>query len=452
MKEKKYKIELLSFYDHTGIENHLGEMAQKGWMIERISNYFWTYRKIRPQNLHFTVSYFSKASDFAPVPSEAQQTFFDFCSETGWKLACTWFQMQVFYNEAETPVPIHTEPALEVAAIHKACKKSYLRIYKVLFVVSLIATLLFLSSLVGDTLRILASPTDFMAGMVCFLLFLFTLMELGTYYVWYRKAKRQAGYGLFLDTPSTAGFQKGMFLILGLCLVYWLASLVFAGSTLMLWIILAILLCMAAISISIQTVKELLKRKRVPSRVNRTLTVIAGFVVSILLWNAVIKTGTQLFASMDPENLPLYEGAPLTVADLQKTQYSNYLTTVSSDESLFLWRLEVHQRHGFDDEPSPDIPELHYELYTVKVPALYRFCENQLKRLIVLSAYWDGKLVEQDAASWGAEKVYRLVLRDGTDANTYLLCYEDLLVWMEFNWEPTTAQMEMIQETFVPHI
>ena len=58
MKGKKRKLELLSFYDHTGIERHLADMAQKGWMIERMSNYFWTYRKIQPQKLIFTVSYF----------------------------------------------------------------------------------------------------------------------------------------------------------------------------------------------------------------------------------------------------------------------------------------------------------------------------------------------------------------------------------------------------------
>jgi len=51
MKTKKRRLEALSFYDHTGIEKHLADMARKGWMIEQISNYYWTYRKIEPQEL-----------------------------------------------------------------------------------------------------------------------------------------------------------------------------------------------------------------------------------------------------------------------------------------------------------------------------------------------------------------------------------------------------------------
>ena len=106
MKTKKRRLEFFSFYNHTGIEQHLVEMAQKGWMIESISNFYWTYRKIEPKNIHFSVSYYPRASDFDPGPTEEQQTFHDFCAHTGWQLACTWFQMQVFYNEKESPIPL----------------------------------------------------------------------------------------------------------------------------------------------------------------------------------------------------------------------------------------------------------------------------------------------------------------------------------------------------------
>ena len=104
MKTKKRRLEFFSFYNHTGIENHLTDMAKKGWMIESISNFYWTYRKIEPTDIHFSVSYYPRASDFDPGPTEEQQTFHDFCAHTGWNLACTWFQMQVFYNEKEYSV------------------------------------------------------------------------------------------------------------------------------------------------------------------------------------------------------------------------------------------------------------------------------------------------------------------------------------------------------------
>ena len=90
MNTKKRRLEYYSFYNHTGIERHLTEMALKGWLLESISNFYWTYCRIEPRNIHFCVTYYPRASDFDPEPSEDQQTFHDFCAHTGWKLACTW--------------------------------------------------------------------------------------------------------------------------------------------------------------------------------------------------------------------------------------------------------------------------------------------------------------------------------------------------------------------------
>ena len=33
MKQKKYRVELYSLYDHTGIAAHLEKMAAKGWLL-----------------------------------------------------------------------------------------------------------------------------------------------------------------------------------------------------------------------------------------------------------------------------------------------------------------------------------------------------------------------------------------------------------------------------------
>lgn len=445
MRNRKYRIETLSFYDHSGIEAHLARMAGKGWMIQSISNGFWTYRRTEPRALHFAVTYFPKASEFDPGPSQAQQTLIDFCTETGWTLACTWFQMQVFFHEGEDPTPIHTEPALEVEAIHQACRANYLRSYAVLFAVSLVFSLLFLSSLISDMLRMLASPMDLMTGTVFLLLFLFSLTELAAYYGWRRKAKKAAEQGMFLDTPSTAGFQRVLLVILCLCLAYWLASALLVGDAVMVWTLLAVLLCMAAAAFLSGAVKRRLKRRRAPSGVNRTLTATTSFLAAFVLIGAVIAAGVRLFAGMEPEELPLHvQDPPLRVCDLAESGYNDYLTTASADESLLLTRLEFQQRHGLGDQASPEIPELNYELYGVKIPSIYGFCKEQLKRQIVLSAYWKGTMVPQAAAPWGANEAYRLVMDDGTQANVFLLCYGDRLARVEFSWEPDGRQMGLV--------
>lgn len=80
MRETKRRLELYSFYDRTGLERHLERMAEKGWLLEKIGQFFWTYRRIEPKHLTFSVCYFPAASAFDPGPSEEQQTFSLFSS------------------------------------------------------------------------------------------------------------------------------------------------------------------------------------------------------------------------------------------------------------------------------------------------------------------------------------------------------------------------------------
>ena len=87
MLRTKRRMEFFAFYDDQGIARHLERMARKGWLIERINNYFWTYRKIEPQRLRFAVTYFPEASDFNPGPTENQQTFQEYCESAGWRFA-----------------------------------------------------------------------------------------------------------------------------------------------------------------------------------------------------------------------------------------------------------------------------------------------------------------------------------------------------------------------------
>ena len=69
MKNTKRRMEPLSFFDHTGISTHLEKMAARGWMLEKITNMGWIYHRIEPENIHFAVSYYPKASEFNPEPS-----------------------------------------------------------------------------------------------------------------------------------------------------------------------------------------------------------------------------------------------------------------------------------------------------------------------------------------------------------------------------------------------
>lgn len=126
MKKMKTTLEHFAFCDHTAICKRMEDMAATGWLIEKPGNVFWKFRRIEPKKLTFAVTYFTNASEFNPAPTDGQQTMVEFCAQHGWVLAACWGQMQIFYNEAENPIPIETDPVTQVATIHRSMKKSML--------------------------------------------------------------------------------------------------------------------------------------------------------------------------------------------------------------------------------------------------------------------------------------------------------------------------------------
>ena len=59
-------------------------------------------------------------------------------------------------------------------------------------------------------------------------------------------------------------------------------------------------------------------------------------------------------------------------------------------------------------------------------------------------------LKEQDPSPWGANEVYRLYQEEGWYMNWYLLCYEDRIIDIRFDWEPTTDDMAIVNQKLNP--
>ena len=117
MKDTRRQFVRCAFYDQTAMQQQFEKMASQGWLIDKISAYFWTYKRIEPTTLHITVTYFPSASEFDPGPSEKQQMMEEFAARDGWKLLTRWGQIQVFCNESEDPTPIDTDPVIQVNTI-----------------------------------------------------------------------------------------------------------------------------------------------------------------------------------------------------------------------------------------------------------------------------------------------------------------------------------------------
>lgn len=462
MKDKKRIYEIFSFYDRSGLEKHLTQMAEKGWLLENIGSFLWTYRKIEPKKLSFCVCWFPKASAFDPEPSEEQQTFYDFCEYTGWVLAASFGQMQVFFNETVDPIPIETDPVMEVDAIHRAVKRTYLPSQLVLLVIALINGGLFISRLLGDPVGLLSSATNLFTGTCWAILIMLAATECGSYLLWHRRAVKAAEQGEFLETKSHRVFQFICLAVVDLELVYYLVSILSSGSRIMITVALLMFgIYLPGSYLSVYGVKALLKKKKAPASVNRTVTIISAFVVGFalisgIIWGVLFGSSRGWFAGN--EETYEYRGniftapqdeLPVTVEDLLDVHYEGYIREQSNQQSLLLAQYEARQRPRFDAADFKKMPHLEYTITLVKISALYGLCKD------ALLAGWDRDWLPEgqkdyavpiDPVPWGAEDAYQLANQEYGPENTFLLCYENRIVEIKFShgWEVTPEQMALI--------
>lgn len=458
MKNTKFRLEPFSFYNHTEIVSHLEKMAAKGWMIQKITAFGWEYQRIEPKQIHFAVSYYPKASEFDPEPSESQKTFHDFCAHTGWKLACTSAQLQIFYNEQENPTPIETEPILELESIDKSVMKSFFPVHCLFLVIAAIQGGLSLLALTGNPIAFLSNPAQLFTALCWALLALVCIVEMICYIRWYHRAKEAAEQGEFLKTPSTSKFQKIVIFVVIVGGLYWMLTSVIHGDNLRRWLVLLMCLYMLVLIAAVNGMKAFLKRRKVSRNMNRVITILTSFVLAFALMGLIFwGTANGIFSNQPAQagainkqgntDWVLQQGKlPLSISDLQEVNDDLYSTDCYGDKSFLLGRFVMRQMPNLDAENFTELPNLEYTIVEVKVPALYNTCKKRLMHEVEAgSSGLSFPRTSKDISAWGANEVYGLENPESSRfTHTYLLCYDHTLVEIKLNWEPTPKQMQMV--------
>lgn len=459
MRERKRRMELFSFYDRSGVEEHLARMAEKGWLLEKIGKFLWTYRRTEPRKLHFCVYWYSEATEFDPGPSPEQETLYDFCSHTGWVLAASFGPMQVFCNEADDPVPIETDPAVEVDVIHRAMKRGMLPGYAVCLAVSALSGGMFLSRLLDDPVSVLASPVHLCVGLYIALLLLLAATECGSYFLWHRRAVRAAARGEFWKTRGHRKFQFCCLAILLLGIFYNFVSILLAGD----WEravteLLIYGVYLPGVVLLAYGVRAFLKRKQVSAGDNRAATIVTVFLAGLVLNAAVqqcvlygsahgwfLEKGEPAYTYRGRVYAAPQDDLPLALEDLMPMEYDGgYVRKRKVEESFLLARYEMTQQPRLDAEDFREMPWLFYEITVVKVPALYEMCKNaKLSRWERRGAGPEeeySRAVPVDPVPWRAREAYRLEDPEYGLQNIFLLCYEKHIVEMNFPEREITSE------------
>lgn len=445
MKTTRREFIPFSFYDHTGMEKHLEKMARKGWMVEELSNLGWKYRAIEPQRLHFYVSFDTRASQFEPEPTEEQATFQEFCARSGWKLAAFSGQMQIFYNEEEDPLPIQTDPEMEIRMVGKLARR-VVPLYIVFLVLGFLLGGGWCVSLVNTPIKALTTPGGVLMGLYGLCLFLYGAVDLIVYYTWRRRALAAAQRGEFLPTKGCHKLFYIVMAVMALGLVYWFAVENRPG---MRFLAGGMLLAYVVIFLAMNGTKRTMKRRKASAGLNRGVTMGVDVILAMVLMGGVtwlFFQGVQHGVFFIAEQIE----APLSASDLIGVDEEKYLTTVSVDMTPFLDRREVRCRTGFDQEEL--LPGMEYTLVNVHVPWIYNACFRELCRdTVVQAASHTREMLTTvqyepvDPTPWGAEEAYQFNL-EGEFQQKYVLCWPEKIVQLEADWDLTAEQMAVVGE------
>lgn len=457
MKEMKRCFCNFSFYDQQAIQEKLEEMAESGWMLEK-TGFMWTYKRIEPKKLRFSVTYFPSASDFDPSPTEGELTKIDFCRQDGWNLVTTWGVMQIFCNEDLDAVPIETEPVMQIENICRSMKKNVLLPQAVLSGMLLWNVVIRLSQWRRDPVGELSDPFSIYSVLMFSILTLACLYEIGFYFCWSRKAKAAAqNDGVFLPVRSKPIASWILMAVSALLLILSYTALRGPLGFVILW------LCMVPFIIVIgNLLKNMLKKRGVSRNVNRIVSVCAVVLLTFLmlgLMTAAIIQGRMRFNSgknvvgtyeLYGRTREIYnDPLPLEIEELADVN-ARWSKEADHQETLLLSSTEYRQYAvPADGNDNVDERKLEYTVTEVKQDFLYDFIKRAVLNSRQDEIHDDFVFTDHyepiDASVWNADDAYQLHWSESV-LNTYLIFWGNHIVEIKFYWEPTPEQIAITVE------
>ena len=460
MKDKKRVLSKYSFYDRTHIQQYLEDMASKGWMLEKITSFYWQFKAIEPQTLHFSINYFPPASEFDAEPSEQLLTIRDYCAHAGWEFVTASAQMQIYCNAQENPTPIETDALVEVETIHKAMKKNFLPSQIILLILGILQMILHVNMFRINPIGYFTNASNFVATFCWLVVIAMCSLEVFGYLRWYKKARHAAEIdGEFIETPShrhiilsMLGAVMMVFLLWILTLqsrdMYFVVGVLTAGFVFIFWFT--------------GVVMKWMKRKKVSAKVSRIATVAISFTCGFLLlvgaiFGMIHAINSDWFADDARQDTYEYQGhtfnvyhdeLPLYIEDLMETDYTQYSTYWEGHETFLLGEYEAFQRPRMD---ALNEPSLRYDVYYIKLGALYDLCLNELIHQYDdryeddVPMEWRDNFRAVDAKAWNANIVYQKYTGD-TPNEQYILCYDDIIVYLTPGFELIDAQKPIVSE------
>ena len=366
----KYRFEQFALYDQFAIQKKLEEMALQGWLIEKVGNFLWKYRRIEPKKLHITVTYVPNVSEFDPVITDNQQMMEEFAKKDGWNLACRWGKMQIFYNEEENPTPMETDAVIQVETIHRAMKKSMLLSHFFILFLCIYELLMMTVQFFDNPMEFLVTPSSIYMFPVWILLSIPMIIEIVFYFRWYKKAKILAQEtGTFLAVKLN---HKISFVFIGIGIVFIGISFISFGGTMAI-VMIALTGAFIFNVVLVNLVRNWMKKKGFSRGVNQFLSFCISFTYMFAVMVIIVYIAINYGIGDDKKAVGTYElyghiyniyneELPLEIEDIMEVE-GQWSKEVQGTKTIFASQMEYRQ-HSIPVENNK-VPDLSYNIIDI---------------------------------------------------------------------------------------
>jgi hypothetical protein len=451
---------LMNYHYYKEIEQKLEHYAKKGLILEKMGSYLWTFKKTEPQNLKYTVTYFTEGSVFNPHPTDNQQTYFEYAKAAGWDFVCEYNQMQIFSSFLENPPEFETDEKENLENIHKCMKKSFVASQLLMLVIFALNLFLQLNSLKRNPTDFLLSNIDLAILLMFFSIIFYSSYSLINYYMWYNKSKKSVDMGgsIIENFNKTRRYFDIVYLIFLFSLVVYMFIHLLTSTAF--GIIALSVVQLPLFALVFWGSIALLKRFKISARANKIIS------ISLLILTGVLYLGF-IFYSISQFSFPersnkayttvdwvMYEGMtreyrlysdkiPITCEDLYGNIDFEYYSYETREEYTPL----LHRNHYSQTRPpmknAP--PELEYSIYKPK----FEFVKNiVVSDLIKLDDWSERKLETLDNAIFSTEKAYAIYYEEPTEklfTGEYILVFTDKIIHIEAETPFTDEQIEIVK-------
>ncbi|MBD5162812.1 MAG: DUF2812 domain-containing protein [Oscillibacter sp.] len=457
-RDKKRQIIWHQIDDTEAIARNLEKMARKGWLLEAVDNWRYTYRRAGPTEVRYTVTFFPDASIYDPGPTEGQETYIDYCRAAGWELAAAYGPIQYFRSARPDPVPIETDEAVKLAAIRRTMRKTFVLSHAILLLLPAVNLPLWWNQFRLDPLDFLCSNFKLALFVLMAGITIFVIGMLLDYLIWVLCSRYSVARGGSCARPHTRfrlGFNAAMLAVCAAVLVVFFLDLAGMRTALIFYLVVY-----GGVMLLARRVLRKLKGSGVSRSGIRGLFIAfalaAGLAVGIgtpFLFIRLADAGIIHMGREPAETYTCVKGDWSFTRDVYRDELPVTLEDLGfavTPEDHCSYRAELARSplaaHGeYTQEalnPGSGLPRLYYQTYETGWSWMLERCWEALTERED-SDPWP--LQALDPAPWGAEEAYR-----EEDLTSCFLLYPDRIVAFRLVGDAAPRQLDAIAQVLRP--